>query len=249
VPEKNRSDPGTVKALAMMQSMMECMPEAMRKKHEDNMRHLIENGLSPQMQAIMGEAGQHTNKLLGTIRQGMKEAKQPTMPITVRFFECDLVGTPIALINQAGGIDWAARLDPWGTVQQEYNPQGIEQNIRLPGQYHDRETDLYYNRFRYYDRKIGTYINQDPIGLTGRLNLSMYASNPLKLIDPLGLAASDRLSVEEMTAKISANNNSGHYGGLRPSALSLRPCLGYACFHPFHADDRPLMTPPRPRDA
>jgi len=160
----------------------------MRKMHEDNMRHLIENGVPPQMQAIMGEAGQHTNKLLETIRQGLKEAQQPTAPITVRFFGCALVGTPIALINQAGGIDWAASFDPWGNIQQEYNPHGIEQNIRLPGQYHDRETDLYYNRFRYYDRKIGAYINQDPIGLAGGWNLSAYVNgDPLQRIDPVGL--------------------------------------------------------------
>src|SRR2546422_7770596 len=36
---------------------------------------------------------------------------------------------------------WAAKLDPWGNVLQEYNPQGIHQAIRLPGQHHDRETD------------------------------------------------------------------------------------------------------------
>jgi len=175
--------------LAMMERMMAGMPEEMRKMHEDNMRHLIENGVPPQMQAIMGEAGQHTNKLLETIRQGLKEAQQPTMPITVRFFGCDLMGTPIALINQAGGIDWAARLDPWGNIQQEYNPHGIEQNIRLPGQYHDRETDLYYNRFRYYDWKIGAYINQDPIGGAGGINLYAYVGgNPANWIDPLGLS-------------------------------------------------------------
>jgi RHS repeat-associated protein len=57
----------------------------------------------------------------------------------------------------------------------------------LPGQYHDRETNLYYNRHRYYDPKIGAYINQDPIGLDGGLNLSAYARNPLRFIDPLGL--------------------------------------------------------------
>jgi len=159
----------------------------------------------PQMQAIMGEAGQHTNKLLGTIRQRLKEAKQPTAPIVIRFFECGLVGTPIALINQTGGIDWPAISDPWGNIQQEYNPHGIEQNIRLPGQYHDRETDLYYNYRRYYDPKIGAYINQDPIGLDGGLNLYGYVSDPLGAIDPLGLAA---LSPEQIKDIVENNNNS-----------------------------------------
>jgi hypothetical protein len=106
--------------------MMDNIPEKQRKMHEEGMRHRIENGLPPHMQAMMGETGQNTNKLLGTIRQELKEAKQPATPITVRYFECDHLGTPIALINQAGEIDWAARLDPWGNIQQEYNPHGIE---------------------------------------------------------------------------------------------------------------------------
>ena len=41
------------------------------------------------------------------------------------------------------------------------------------GQYEDAETELYYNRFRYYDPNIGNYISQDPIGLAGN-NPTMY---------------------------------------------------------------------------
>ena len=35
------------------------------------------------------------------------------------------------------------------------------------GQYLDTETDLVYNRFRYYSPETGAYISQDPIGLAG----------------------------------------------------------------------------------
>ncbi|WP_312836080.1 RHS repeat-associated core domain-containing protein [Comamonas sp.] len=66
-----------------------------------------------------------------------------------------------------GQIAWAASLDPWGNVLDEYDPHGIGQPIRLPGQIHDWETGLYYNRHRYYDPAIGRYITQDPIGLAG----------------------------------------------------------------------------------
>jgi RHS repeat-associated protein len=71
---------------------------------------------------------------------------------------------------------------------EEYDPQGIEQNIRLPGQYHDRETDLYYNYHRYYDPKIEAYISQDPIGLRGGVNLYQYVlSSPTNTTDSEGL--------------------------------------------------------------
>ncbi len=94
----------------------------------------------------------------------------------------------MALTDQTGQVAWAAKLDPWGNVLQEYNPQGIHQAIRLPGQHHDRETGLYYNRHRYYDPVVGSYINQDPIGLMGGTNPYGYVRNsPVNLADPLGI--------------------------------------------------------------
>ncbi|EBD1256639.1 RHS repeat-associated core domain-containing protein [Salmonella enterica subsp. arizonae serovar 62:z4,z32:-] len=41
--------------------------------------------------------------------------------------------------------------------------------------------------FRYYDPECGRFTQQDPIGLSGGLNLYSYAPNPLSWIDPLGL--------------------------------------------------------------
>ena len=63
-----------------------------------------------------------------------------------------------------------------------------DQSIRFQGQWHDVETGLHYNRFRYYDPEVGRFIHQDPIGLLGGVNLYQYAPNPISWIDPLGLA-------------------------------------------------------------
>ncbi|MFJ1492461.1 RHS repeat domain-containing protein [Capnocytophaga canis] len=41
------------------------------------------------------------------------------------------------------------------------------------GQYYDKETDLAYNRFRYYSPDTGIYISQDPIRLAGN-NPTLY---------------------------------------------------------------------------
>lgn len=40
----------------------------------------------------------------------------------------------------------------------------------LPGQYHDEESGLYYNRYRYYLPEAGRYASQDPLGLGGGPN-------------------------------------------------------------------------------
>ncbi|WP_304442569.1 RHS repeat-associated core domain-containing protein [Tenacibaculum sp. Bg11-29] len=56
------------------------------------------------------------------------------------------------------------------------------------GQYHDEETGLAYNRFRYYNPDSGTYINQDPIGLaSGEPNFYAYVKDINSWIDVFGL--------------------------------------------------------------
>jgi len=140
--------------------------------------------------SIMGGMGINPDALIQTMNRGMEEERQKEQtPVEIHFYHCDHLGTPIALTDQKGQIAWAAKNDPWGNTQEEFNPYGIEQDMRLPGQHLDRETGLYYNRYRYYDPFIGSYINQDPIGLLGGNNLSSYANNnPFSYADYLGLS-------------------------------------------------------------
>ena len=106
----------------------------------------------------------------------------------IYYYHCDHLGTPLRKINYKGVSVWSAIIDPWGYVEGESNAPGSSvQSLRFPGQYHDRETGLYYNRHRYYDPKLGGYISQDPIGLQGGLDKYTYPRNPLTSIDPLGL--------------------------------------------------------------
>jgi RHS repeat-associated protein len=61
---------------------------------------------------------------------------------------------------------------------------------RFAGQYFDVETELCYNRFRYYSSEEGQYISQDPIGLAG-INPTMYGyvRNNNYQVDTFGLSS------------------------------------------------------------
>ncbi|WP_214672536.1 RHS repeat domain-containing protein, partial [Escherichia coli] len=105
----------------------------------------------------------------------------------VHFYHCDHRGLPLALISEDGNTAWRGEYDEWGNQLNEENPYYLHQPYRLPGQQHDEESGLYYNRNRYYDPLQGRYITQDPIGLAGGWNLYNYPLNPIIRMDPLGL--------------------------------------------------------------
>jgi RHS repeat-associated protein len=88
------------------------------------------------------------------------------------------------LVNAEGKVIWQAERDDWGAVARQ---RGVRQPIRFQGQWEDEESGFYYNRFRYYDPRQGRYITQDPIGLPGGVNNTIYPMNPVGEVDPLGL--------------------------------------------------------------
>jgi type VI secretion system secreted protein VgrG len=99
----------------------------------------------------------------------------------------DHLGTPQEMYDQDGEIVWAADFSAYGLTARSLALE-VDNPIRFPGQYYDAESNLHYNRFRYYDPQVGRYINQDPIGLFGGDNPYEYALNmPTQAYDPMGL--------------------------------------------------------------
>jgi RHS repeat-associated protein len=97
----------------------------------------------------------------------------------------DDLGVPTHVIDESGEVVWDAQLDIYGKPDKEV--ERVTCPFRWPGQYEDTETELYYNRFRYYDPFAGRYLNHDPIGIKGGINLFAYVFDPLTQIDPYGL--------------------------------------------------------------
>ncbi|UDN35147.1 RHS repeat-associated core domain-containing protein [Proteus sp. NMG38-2] len=108
----------------------------------------------------------------------------------------DHQGTPREIFSEKGIVSWAGRLNTWGQMafwqsHDDYadnDPEYTECHFRFAGQYEDKESGLYYNRFRYYDKDTGQYISPDPIGLLGGFNPYGYVYCPTGWVDPLGLS-------------------------------------------------------------
>ena len=80
----------------------------------------------------------------------------------------DYLGTPLQAFDNNGNKVWEQELDIFGRKSRKNCNNFSFIPFMYQGQYEDVETGLYYNRFRYYEPNIGTYISQDPIGLVGR---------------------------------------------------------------------------------
>ncbi|MCW5319928.1 hypothetical protein D5039_01685 [Verminephrobacter aporrectodeae subsp. tuberculatae] len=105
------------------------------------------------------------------------------------------LGAIEAATDAQGQLVWQASYAPFGqasirTVRLDAQAAQTDftLNLRLPGQYADSETGLYYNGQRYYDPERGQYLTPDPLGTPDGPNPYSYVRyNPLKYIDPDGL--------------------------------------------------------------
>jgi RHS repeat-associated protein len=119
------------------------------------------------------------------------------------FIHPDHLGTPRAVVDAVNRVQW--RWDfasPFGdTVADETLSlqngitllyQRLRMDLRFPGQQYDVETGLHYNYFRDYEPGTGRYLQPDPIGLAGGINLYQYVGgNALRYVDPYGLYTFD----------------------------------------------------------
>lgn len=103
----------------------------------------------------------------------------------------DQIGLPQWVEDERGEIVWqAGATDAYGLI--EVAPENrLAYRLRFPGHMLIAETGLHANRFRSYDPALGRYLQPDPSGQRGSINLYAYGSNPLSRVDLLGLHPDD----------------------------------------------------------
>ncbi|WGL15413.1 DUF6531 domain-containing protein [Microbulbifer bruguierae] len=111
----------------------------------------------------------------------------------ITYLHADHLNTPRAGTDKTNNITWRWESDAFGVPMKKSTSSKENQitiNLRFPGQYYDQESGLHYNYFRDYDPGLGRYIQSDPIGLNGGLNIFAYVgASPLSFFDNLGLRA------------------------------------------------------------
>ncbi len=195
------------------------------------------------------------------------------------FIHTDQLGTPQKVTGPGGSIVWDNTSDPfgnpqfvsgggvWGTSVWGSFTWGADlslTNLRFPGQYADAETALNQNWFRDYDPTTGRYVQSDPIGLKGGINIYRYArGNPITYLDPNGeqLWIFENFVNEQKPCQIplppprpsGPTCSLAHpYGTPELSAgpptpalsQSLRVCKEFEFIEPPEPTEQPTLTPP-----
>ncbi|MCF7669662.1 MAG: RHS repeat-associated core domain-containing protein, partial [Verrucomicrobia bacterium] len=103
------------------------------------------------------------------------------------FVAYDGNGNVMALVDADDGTDSAEyEYGPFGELIRVTGPMS-DNPIRFSTKYHDTETGLVYYGYRYYWPAIGRWLNRDPIGERGGMNLNcMLRNNSIGRIDRLG---------------------------------------------------------------
>jgi RHS repeat-associated protein len=115
---------------------------------------------------------------------------------TVTYYVNDIVGSPVAAMDESGRVLWRESYDPYGHTR--VNPSANANGVGFTGHEKDDETGLTYMQARYYDPVIGRFYSVDPVGFVAdnpmSFNRYLYVNNnPYKYRDPDGRIPVDTL--------------------------------------------------------
>jgi len=132
---------------------------------------------------------------------------------TWTYYHQDGLGSVAALTDSTGVVLRSYAYEPFGTIRKTTGTTGNAWTFT--GRPLDAESGVLFLRNRYYDPRTGTFLQQDPIGVAGGVNLYAYVrNNPLNWVDPFGLERIQAIDqqtawVAEAIARISASEAIG----------------------------------------
>jgi len=123
------------------------------------------------------------------------------------YYHLDGLGSVVSLTDSSGNPVEGYTYDTYGepiifdpATGTPRSTSSIDNPYMYTGRRYDEESELYYYRARYYSHVIGRFLQVDPIGYAGNINLYTYVKNaPVNWIDPLGLCKENKWSFWETT--------------------------------------------------
>ena len=106
------------------------------------------------------------------------------------YFARDHLGSVREMTDASGTVVARYDYDPYGRTTKLSG--GLDADFGYTGHYVHAPSGLYLTLFRAYDADSGRWLNEDPIGEAGGINLYGYVgNNPISYVDPYGLAIGD----------------------------------------------------------
>lgn len=104
------------------------------------------------------------------------------------FYTYDGNGNVLGLVSAASGTTTAQyEYGPFGELLRATGPMALANPFRFSTKYQDDTTGLSYYGYRYYASALSMWLNRDPLGEAGGLNLYVFVKNSVpNLVDPLG---------------------------------------------------------------
>jgi len=107
------------------------------------------------------------------------------------YYHADGLSSIMELTNQSGTVVQRYTYSSFGKLESQLDPNFV-QPYTFTSRESDTESQLYHYRTRTYDAFIGRFLQEDPVGVHGAVNLYSYVNgNPIGAIDPLGLDVLD----------------------------------------------------------
>lgn len=103
---------------------------------------------------------------------------------------CDHRGAVERIDDEHRTIVWEAEIGPYGEVEVLTGPD-FHQPFGLIGQYRDTATGLHHHLHRNWSPELGRFLESDPAGLAGGINLYAWPGCPSTVADPLGLGCGE----------------------------------------------------------
>ncbi len=147
--------------------------------------------LAEQGGALGSQHGNGVSQLAGGVG-GLRLITEHTGEEDVYFIYHDANGNVIGLVDADSDASKPAaeyEYDPFGNLIRASGEAAEVSPFRFSTKYEDPESGMYYYGYRYYSPSMGRWLNRDPIGEQGGLNLYGFVRNdPVNRWDWLGLS-------------------------------------------------------------